>query len=1153
MRRDQVVDFEVFKCKHMLQHIKIFPNFTVVYLPVMNTPLHEFEKLFYRVWNEVREDDEKCLHLLRIFNDLVSSLSDTSALHFNTLFARVSFIISRYQLSKAWSYAFQIVRRELRQRQMPSKDLLPLLKASIEYTLSIYQSEVSSESKNEIVIPKLPKLPPGRSAGRFKKKYARVIAVEWDKENKSLIALDEDIPDTPCVIHYCIEGINDIYCDTLELSLREIGLPLILGLTDIETTEENHYIPAFIVIMPDLLMDVTSIAQALPSGKDPQAVNLIDLFLPSESTQAIMTGQVANYFLDELVRDTTLEYADLFTRSFKIYPIEFVQLSDEKLKNMYSLMQSHFDNIKLTIEDRFPGVGIDRTQCVIEPSYFSPQYGIKGRLDLYYHHEEEQTASIVELKSGKPFKPNSYGLSASNYHQTLLYELLIKSVHGPKHHRANFILYSCSATDTLRYAVSVESLQKETIQTRNELVLLQFRMLLLDKEGSRDLMEEIKPDRYQDLKGYVKTNIHYWDKIYASLSPGEKSYFKCFAAFIAREHMLARIGSETVDGTSGLAGLWLDKIQTKEERYQILRGLTLYEIDTSGHQTILRFNRSSLTNPLANFRAGDIAIMYPYEGDQNVDPTKYQLFRANVISVDANNVVIKLRNNQIHTHQILAVNQWNLEHDLLDSSFRSLYQSLWTFISSDIQTRQLIFGLRKPETSVIKNIFPEPTDLTKHQLEIYHEALSAGPLYLLWGPPGTGKTTRMLKNWVWYYFFHTTSRIALIAYTNKAVDEICQTLQSLGEEVSQHYIRIGSRAGTGESFRCRLLDTVIEPMTKRSEIKKMLDQTRIFVATVSSLQGKNEIFKLVDFDVAIIDEASQILEPTMSGLLTRFKKTILIGDHMQLPAVSTQSKKLSRISTEYVWANRIGFTDMGMSYFERIFRLYSSKGWNHVIGLLNEQGRMHFDIQAFANNYVYNSHLKCLYPESQNIPLCEITGEYENALFSKRLIYIPTQATLKENFLKTNDEEANRTIDIIWAWQEKIKEKNLDWNIGVITPFRAQIAAILHTAHQLNINMKNVTVDTVERYQGGSRDIVIMSAAANNRSTLSRIISLNDEGIDRKLNVAVTRARQQFVLLGCEQILMEEHAYSALIEMSERVVIKDRQHDHHFLDQQHHG
>jgi DNA replication ATP-dependent helicase Dna2 len=921
----------------------------------------------------------------------------------------------------------------------------------------------------------------------------------------------------------------------LELAVQEIGLPLILGLTDIDCTEENQYIPSFIVIMPDLLMDVTSIAQTWTKGADPMAVNIIDLFLPSASSEAILTGHVANFFLDELIRDTSLTYSDLFTRSFKIYPIEFVQMTDDQVKGMHNRMQIHFDNIRNVIEERFPVLGINRLQCVIEPSYFSPQFGIKGRLDLYYHHEKEEGASIIELKSGRPFKPNSYGLSSANYHQTLLYELIIKSVHGPKHHLANFILYSAVADNTLRFAVSVESLQKETIQNRNELVLLQFRMLQSDKEGSRDIMVEIDPVLLDDLKGYVRKNIETWHNVYDSLSPGEKSYFKAFTGFITREHMLARIGNENGEGAGGLAGLWLDKMATKEERYQILRGLKLKSVDKSANHTVITFVRGEQTNPLANFRAGDIAVMYPYDPSDGIDPTKYQLHRSNVISVDAHEVIIKLRNIQIHTGQIEKIKFWNLEHDLLDSSFRSLYQSLWAFISSDINRRQLIFGLKRPSDVTVNNQWPLPAGLTPTQNQIYGKALDAGPLYLLWGPPGTGKTSRMLKSWVWYYYFHTKSRIALLAYTNRAVDEICQALHELGDEVINHYIRIGSRAASGEAFRNRLMDIVIEPMTKRIEIKNLLNQTRIFVATVASLQGKNEIFKLIDFDVAIIDEASQILEPAMVGLLTQFRKTILIGDHMQLPAVSAQSSRFSKITSDQVWASRIGLSDMGMSYFERIYRLYSSKGWNHMIGILSEQGRMHHEIQAFANQFVYNHQLTCLHPESQGMNLDEFTGHTTEELFNKRLIYIPTQSNLHEVYLKTNNEEAGKVIDLITQWQEIMQINNLNWTIGVITPFRAQIAAILHAAHLAKTNMKNVSVDTVERYQGGARDIIIMSSSVNNRQTLSRIISLNPEGIDRKLNVAVTRARQQFILLGNESFLMEEPAYRALIGMSVRL------------------
>jgi DNA replication ATP-dependent helicase Dna2 len=1107
----------------------------------MNSKLHELEKLYERVVKEIKEEDELCRYLLKIYNDLIITLSEASSLHFNTLFARVSFITSRYPINKSWAYALQIPRREIHQRELSDKVLLPIIRAAIEFLLVLCHNELNGSVPGHLQAkPNLPPLPEHKRAGRYKKKFARVIAVEWDKADKQLTILDEEEPDTSCILQYSVSGVNDIFADTLELAIQEIGLPLILGLTDIDCTEANYYIPSFIVIMPDLLMDVTTITQVMTSGSDPLAINIIDTFLPSSSSEAILTGQVANFFLDELIRDTTKSFQELFTASFKIYPIEFVGMTDEKLKEMYNRMKAHYDNILKVITERFPALGIDRKQCVIEPSYFSPQYGIKGRLDLYFEHEEEQSASIIELKSNRPFKPNSYGLSSSNYHQTLLYELLIKSSHGPKHHRANFILYSAESQDTLRYAVSVESIQKETIHNRNQLVLLQNRMMKLDQDPASDMLHEIDPQRYESIKGYVKKNIENWYSVYASLSQGEKNYFKCFVGFITREHMLARIGSERGDGSGGLAGLWLDKIESKEERYQILQGLELMSLEKDAHQTTLTFIRTDKTNPLANFRAGDIAVMYPYKEGQVVDPTRYQLHRANVIRVDAQSVVIRLRNMQIHTGQIEQTKYWNLEHDLLDSSFRALYQSLWALMSVDALTRQYILGLIPPPKIVQNGNLPLPPGLTPAQQVIYHEAIEARFLYLLWGPPGTGKTSMMLKSWVWYYFRHTTARIALLAYTNKAVDEICEVLQDSGADVNDHYIRIGSRAATGESFRHRLLDNVTEPMHKRAEIKNLLDQTRIFVATVASLHGKSELFKLISFDVVIMDEASQLLEPTVVGLLSRFRKTILIGDHMQLPAVSIQPEHTSKVKPGVEWSERIGLTSMSMSYFERLYRLYQTKGWDHVIGTLNEQGRMHADIMEFANTHVYNGLLRTADGKGQSLPMSEWFAGETSILFNERLIYIPSSSSLKEAYMKTNQDEARITIALISEWQKKLEAKKLNWTIGVITPFRAQIAAITHLGHQMNMDLSKVTIDTVERYQGGARDIIIMSCAVNSQQTLSRITSVNADGVDRKLNVAVTRARQQFILIGQKEILQHEAAYSALIEMSKIYTMESR-------------
>jgi DNA replication ATP-dependent helicase Dna2 len=327
-------------------------------------------------------------------------------------------------------------------------------------------------------------------------------------------------------------------------------------------------------------------------------------------------------------------------------------------------------------------------------------------------------------------------------------------------------------------------------------------------------------------------------------------------------------------------------------------------------------------------------------------------------------------------------------------------------------------------------------------------------------------------------------------------------------------------------------------MSKRAEIKNVLDQTRIFVATVASMQGKSELFNLIRFDVAVMDEASQLLEPTVVGLLTLFQKTILIGDHMQLPAVSIQPEEMSTVKADQPWTDRIGLTTMSMSYFERMYRLYQARGWHHLIGILDEQGRMHIDIMKFANQYVYNGLLKPVNESLQRVPMSQIFPGETSVLFQERLIYVPSVTTLAETYIKTNQLEARRTLELISMWQKKLLEKNLSWSIGVITPFRAQIAAIGHMALQMNIDLSKVTIDTVERYQGGARDIIIMSCAVNGQASLTRITSLNADGIDRKLNVAVTRARQQFILVGVDSILKKEKAYQHLIEMS-RVLLPE--------------
>ncbi len=106
-----------------------------------------------------------------------------------------------------------------------------------------------------------------------------------------------------------------------------------------------------------------------------------------------------------------------------------------------------------------------------------------------------------------------------------------------------------------------------------------------------------------------------------------------------------------------------------------------------------------------------------------------------------------------------------------------------------------------------------------------------------------------------------------------------------------------------------------------------------------------------------------------------------------------------------------------------------------------------------------------------------------------------------------------------------------DESIGIMSPFRAHNAAITSMLHQLNEpETRFIKTDTVERYQGSARDIVIFSCCANSRAQLAQISQLDAEGVNRKLNVALTRAREQVFVIGNPIVLNHAPEFKELME-----------------------
>ena len=136
---------------------------------------------------------------------------------------------------------------------------------------------------------------------------------------------------------------------------------------------------------------------------------------------------------------------------------------------------------------------------------------------------------------------------------------------------------------------------------------------------------------------------------------------------------------------------------------------------------------------------------------------------------------------------------------------------------------------------------------------------------------------------------------------------------------------------------------------------------------------------------------------------------------------------------------------------------------------------------------------------------------------------------------ESNRNEARMVADCAErVWQEAPEAFDAYRTLGIITPYRSQIALIKKELQAKGIpQLMDVSVDTVERYQGSERDVIIYSFCVNYRHQLKFLPNLTEENgvvIDRKLNVALTRARKRLVVIGVPDLLSIDPIYRKLID-----------------------
>jgi DNA replication ATP-dependent helicase Dna2 len=1077
-----------------------------------------------------QDTDVKTDQLDKLFLYLLSEYTDSFLIPFNSVFAQLSFAISQLKLKSAEAYILHYYRINIMhhgQAEM-SSDIDPvairvgviriLAEAINPFLLTVGKAELSY-ALNKIHSRKLHD--EYLSSVRF-------AIQRIDDDFESMYGIDESRPQQE--IKIILDRITqENLINNLKHNLPFFQLPLMVSLISVRIISGDYH-PEAVILYPDFLIDVTAIAMCYGFNYQISGLHFLGKFTPKSYSDSILKGQIANYFLDQLISHQDLDFKQAIGGIFKLNPLFFAQKSDQEIKDLIRDMSGHFQNLVETLQVQFPQQGIEPENSMIEPSFYAINYGIQGRLDLFSLGEAHKT--IVELKSGQIFKPNSYGINHSHYIQTLLYNLLVNPLKDKVVDFRAFILYSIVERQSLRYVPVTAPQQYEAILVRNNLVAIEYRLGLINANGEDvtnvfGILEELNE---ANLFGFSRSNLELLRNGFKQLNTLEQKYLRAMAGFIAREYALAKPGIVRDQFTQGQSSLWINGYKEKDEHYSIL-GFLRFDASVTEGQGILTFLKSEKTNPLADFRNGDVVLLYVTDDAGSFVWAGSQVFKATIVSNETDTVVIRLRNPQANQTIFKATNWWNIEKDVIDTSFNNQSKAIGAFALTDSRKRQLILGLRPPAQNNV-GATCQLDHIEPYLRSVIEPALNCGEYYLIWGPPGTGKTSHAARHIIAQYTAESSDPLLVVAYTNRAVDELCEVIESI-DGLSTQYMRIGSRYSTAEKYQDKLLDVALGEIPDRKGLMEFITSRKVVCGTLSSILGKEELFDLLHFECALVDEASQILDPQMIHLVCLVDRFILIGDHNQLPAVVAQPAEYTRVTDEEM--NAAGLYNLRSSLFERLYKLAVENGWTHAYGLLARQGRMHQEIMDFPAKYFYEDRLETVLSRQQ-VSFPDFTSQgtgvsgFLPMLATKRSLFVHVDPD-KTVFSKMNDPEAIMIKKILTDLRALYASHGADLRnttIGIITPFRAQI---ININQHLSVEHSDldILVDTVERFQGGARDIILLSMVVSIPGQIRMISETGKGEIDRKMNVAITRAREQLIMVGNQEILSLAHYYRLFI------------------------
>ncbi|MEL6635963.1 MAG: AAA domain-containing protein [Bacteroidota bacterium] len=484
----------------------------------------------------------------------------------------------------------------------------------------------------------------------------------------------------------------------------------------------------------------------------------------------------------------------------------------------------------------------------------------------------------------------------------------------------------------------------------------------------------------------------------------------------------------------------------------------------------------------------------------------------------------------------------------MDKALRTLLQANEGRLS---ELKAIFYGTMPAQEGKVPPVFDAL--LNDAQKLAVGNILAARDVAIVHGPPGTGKTTTLVS--AIRELCARESSVLVTAPSNAAVDLLSERLSDTGLNV----VRLGNISRVDEKLISLTLEGRLAAHPQSKNIKKVrieaararrdakrfkrrfgaverearrdafrearelrewarqLEErllTEILftadVVTCTLVNATSRVLDTIKFRTVVIDEAAQALEPATWIPITKAQKVVLAGDPFQLPP-TVKSIEAQRQGLEITLLEKAIQGPLRANFLNVQYRMNAA-----IMGFSNQR---FYEGQLAAAEWV--AHWELPYPDNVPVIFIDTAGcgfEEERNPETRSSFNKGEHFILREHFfqlLKDFPEDQ-------WPYT----------SVAIISPYRAQcqyVADALAEEEDWERLRSRVSINTIDAFQGQERDLIYISLVRSNAK--GEIGFLRDY---RRMNVAMTRARKQLIVIGDSATVGGDEFYQSFLQYVEQ-------------------